>query len=110
MKEFKKTFCLLALTTFLCCLLAGTTVHAADVSLGLGVGLAPDYEGSEDYTGILIPYASAVWSNHMALDLLGNKFDFLVNILLLSIPDPCMRPEILLNSAGNFDTSVFSCS
>ena len=76
MKEFKKAFCLLALTVFLGCLAAGTTVHAADVSLGLGVGLAPDYEGSEDYTGVLIPHASAVWSNHMAFDLLGNKAKF----------------------------------
>ena len=33
------------------CLMAGFsfTAYAADVSLGAGVALTPDYEGSEDY-------------------------------------------------------------
>jgi outer membrane protein len=49
------------------------TARATDVSLGAGLGLAPDYEGSEDYEAVPIPYVSVVWSNHMAIELLGSK-------------------------------------
>jgi outer membrane protein len=48
-------------------------VQAAEVSAGLGVGLAPDYEGSQDYAAVPIPYVDAKWSNHMSVNLLGNK-------------------------------------
>jgi len=39
---------------------------AADVdySLGLGVGVVPDYEGSEDYEFVPVPYFSAQWKNN----------------------------------------------
>ena len=39
---------------------------AADVdySLGLGVGFVPDYEGSEDYEAVPVPYFSAQWKNN----------------------------------------------
>ena len=61
--------------TAILCLIAGfiPAAHAADVSLGAGVGLAPDYEGSEDYQAAFLPYVSVAWSNHMAISLLGNK-------------------------------------
>lgn len=49
------------------------TAQAADVSIGLGAGLAPEYEGSEDYEAVPLPYVNVVWSNQMSLSLLGNK-------------------------------------
>ena len=61
---------------FLCIALTIPAAQAADISLGLGVGLTPDYEGSDDYAGAILPYASVAWSNHMAFDLLGNKAKF----------------------------------
>jgi outer membrane protein len=47
--------------------------QAADVSVGLGVGVAPEYEGSEDYVAVPIPYVDVKWSNDMSINLLGNK-------------------------------------
>ncbi len=47
--------------------------QAADVSVGAGVGLAPDYEGSEDYEAVPLPYLNVRWDNHMSLNWLGNK-------------------------------------
>ena len=49
------------------CLVAGmiSMVQAADISIGGGVGLAPDYEGSEDYEAIPIPSARVVLDNGM---------------------------------------------
>jgi len=35
-----------------------------DYSLGLGVGVVPDYEGSEDYEAVPVPYFSAQWKNN----------------------------------------------
>jgi outer membrane protein len=34
---------------------------AADVTLGLGAGFTPDYEGSEDYEFVPVPFAKVVW-------------------------------------------------
>ena len=48
-------------------------VQAADVSLGAGVGLAPDYEGSDDNEAAPIPYVNVKWDNHMSINWLGNK-------------------------------------
>ena len=76
MKGHHKKFGILIAVILCWSMMAATPALAADVSLGLGVGLAPDYEGSEDYTGVLIPYASVKWSNHMAFDLLGSKAKF----------------------------------
>ena len=54
----------------LCCL-AGVLMlvpnaFAFDVktSIGLGVGMAPDYEGSEDYEAVPLPYARVTWGNN----------------------------------------------
>ncbi len=59
------------------------STHAADISLGAGVGLAPDYEGSEDYQAIPLPYVNIKWSNHMSINLLSNKAK--VNLIPSSI-------------------------
>jgi outer membrane protein len=73
------------------CLVASQSVIAQDtqVSVGLGLGAAPDYEGSEDYQAVPIPYASVGWSNHMAISLLGNKAK--VNL----IPSPMWKGGVV---------------
>lgn len=53
--------------------LSATSMLAADVSIGLGAGLAPDYEGSEDYAAVPLPFFNVVWSNHMSINLMGSK-------------------------------------
>jgi outer membrane scaffolding protein for murein synthesis (MipA/OmpV family) len=45
---------LMLLVTF--CLIA-PAVQAADVSVGGGIGFAPDYEGSKDYKAVPVPVA-----------------------------------------------------
>jgi outer membrane protein len=61
--------------TFIIGLAAVQSVRAQDtqIAVGLGAGLAPDYEGSEDYEGVPIPYVNVRWSNHMSINWLGNK-------------------------------------
>ena len=61
------------------------TVSAEDtqIAAGIGVGLAPDYEGSEDYEAVPLPYLNVKWSNHMSINWLGNKAK--VNLIPSSI-------------------------
>ena len=70
----RKTHKILMVGAAVVCLMAGFSfaAYAADVSLGAGVALTPDYEGSEDYQAALIPYVSVAWSNHMTINLIGN--------------------------------------
>jgi MipA family protein len=42
-------------------------------SMGAGLGLSPDYEGSDDYTGVPMLYANAVWSGDRYVKLTGSK-------------------------------------
>jgi len=43
------------------------------LELGFGVGAAPDYEGSEDYVPVLLPYARADLDSGQFLRLQGNR-------------------------------------
>ena len=72
---------------FMIGLVTNQSVNAQDtqIALGLGVGAAPDYEGSEDYEAVPIPYVNVNWSNHMSINWLGNKAK--VNL----IPSPIWR-------------------
>ena len=45
--------------------------QAADYAIGGGIGIAPEYEGSDDYGAVPIPFAKAVWSNGMFFELKG---------------------------------------
>ena len=76
---------------FLISLVANQNVQAqgTQVDLGLGVGAAPDYEGSEDYQAVPIPYANVKWANHMSINWLGNKAK--VNL----IPSPFWRGGLI---------------
>lgn len=42
------------------------------LSVGAGLGLAPDYEGSNDYTGILMLFAEAMWDSGRYVKLDGS--------------------------------------
>ena len=43
---------------------AVTSAADVDYSLGFGVGFVHDYEGSEDYEAVPVPYFSAQWKNN----------------------------------------------
>ena len=74
MKNLREAMKLLAMTALFCCLaITEPAVQAADISLGLGAGLAPDYEGSEDYEAVPIPYLTVNWANHMSVRWVGSK-------------------------------------
>ena len=45
--------------------------YAANYSIGGGIGVKPDYEGSSDYEMVLLPAGSARFSNGMYIQLLG---------------------------------------
>lgn len=61
----------------------------AGTALGLGLGVAPDYEGSDDYAGAILPYVSVVFSNQMSFQLLANKAK--VNLL----PSPIWKAGLV---------------
>ena len=76
---------------FMIGLAASQNVQAQDtqIAAGLGVGLAPDYEGSEDYEAVPIPYLNVRWSNNMSLNWLGSKAK------LNLIPSPFWRGGVI---------------
>jgi outer membrane protein len=59
------------LTALLTLLLVIPGVHAAEFSIGGGLGVAPDYEGSSDYELVPVPTGSAKFDNGMFVKLLG---------------------------------------
>jgi outer membrane protein len=90
MKDRKTQIMLMVGATILCLMMGLTPAsHAADVSLGAGVGLAPDYEGSDDNEAVPIPYVDVKWANHMSLNWLGNKAK------LNLIPSPIWRGGVV---------------
>ena len=73
MKDYMAKSILMAGAVLVCLMMGLTpTAQAADVSLGAGLGVAPDYEGSEDYEVVPIPYVDVKWDNHMSINWLGN--------------------------------------
>ena len=67
-KHLKLMGVLVALLAFL---LVIPTVRAAEYSIGGGVGVAPDYEGSSDYELVPIPAGDAKFDNGMYVKLMG---------------------------------------
>jgi outer membrane protein len=70
-----KSLIVLLTGLFIAVLLAAAPAAVAvdKFELGLGPGIAPDYEGSEDYQFVPIPYARAQWASGQYVHLLGNK-------------------------------------
>ena len=52
-------------------LLAIPGAQAADISVGGGIGFIPDYEGSEDYEAVPVPYFNLTYNHGMFVKLLG---------------------------------------
>ena len=59
------------LGALLAMLLVIPAAQAADFSIGGGLGIMPDYEGSEDYEMVPVPTGSAKFDNGMYIKLLG---------------------------------------
>ena len=58
--------------SILCLIMAlAPGAQAVDISIGAGVGSAPDYEGSDDYEFVPIPFADVAFDNGMFFNLLG---------------------------------------
>lgn len=80
MKAYNKERKMKKSTTILAIALVGglftcQSTFAADykTSLGLGVGMAPDYEGSEDYEGVPLFYGRVSWGDGDYVLLKGNQ-------------------------------------
>jgi outer membrane protein len=71
----RKTLVILLAGVFVAVLLAAipAAVAVEKLEFGFGPGLAPDYEGSEDYELVPVPYALAQWASGQYVHLLGNK-------------------------------------
>ena len=89
-KRLIEVFILLAVL----CLMAPAS-QAADVSVGGGVGFAPDYEGSEDYEAVPVPFADVKFGNGMFVKLLG------LNLRANLIPSAMWRLGLCIIIAGS---------
>ena len=83
MKFGKRLIAALMMLAALC--LIAPPAQAADVSVGGGIGFKPDYEGSEDYEAVPIPFADVKFGNGMFIKLLG------LNLRANLIPDEMWR-------------------
>jgi hypothetical protein len=52
---------------------AQPAIAVEKLELGFGLGAAPDYEGSEDYAPVLLPYARVDLDSGKFLRLQGNR-------------------------------------
>ncbi len=90
MKAGKKLLMLVAVI----CLIA-PAVQAADISAGGGIGIAPDYEGSEDYKVVPVPAADIKFDNGMSMKLLG------LNLRADLVPDSMWQLGPVANYRGS---------
>ena len=95
MKLGKRPIEFLVLLAALC--LMAPAVQAADVSVGGGIGFMPDYEGSEDYEAVPVPFADVKFGNGMFIKLLG------LNLRANLIPDKMWRLGPVYNYRGERD-------
>ena len=72
MKYQRMIMRLLAGLSVFCMMAAVASVApAAEISIGGGAGIAPDFEGSDDYEFVPIPYANLAFDNGMFVNLQG---------------------------------------
>jgi outer membrane protein len=67
----RKSLLILVIVLLVACSIAVVTsiAESADISMGGGIGLAPDYEGSDDYELVPIPFVNVKWENGMFVNL-----------------------------------------
>jgi outer membrane protein len=68
--------------------------------VGLGVGFAPDYEGSDDYQPVPLPYAGVKFDNHMSIVWAANRLR--VNL----IPSPMWQGGLTAEYIAKRDDDV----
>jgi outer membrane scaffolding protein for murein synthesis (MipA/OmpV family) len=70
-----KTFIALLAVVFMFLMVADINheVHAQDITAGLGIATAPDYEGSDDYDILPLPMLTVKWDDHRYIKWVGTK-------------------------------------
>lgn len=76
---------------------AHVSAQGTRIAAGLGIGAAPDYEGSDNMEAVPLPFFSVTWENHMAINLAGNKGK--INL----IPSPMWKGGIVGEFIGERD-------
>ena len=79
-----------------------TEPGAGGAFLGLGIGFAPDYEGSDDYQAVPLPYAGVRFDNHMSMIWAANRLS--VNLY----PSPVWRGGLTAQYIPKRDDDVDS--
>jgi outer membrane scaffolding protein for murein synthesis (MipA/OmpV family) len=92
MKLRKRLFEVIMMFVTLCLIVPA--VQAADVSVGGGIGFAPDYEGSEDYKAVPVPVADVKFGNGMSMKLFG------LNLRADLVPDDMWQLGPVANFRG----------
>jgi outer membrane scaffolding protein for murein synthesis (MipA/OmpV family) len=85
------------LAALLILLLVIPSVQAGQYSIGGGVGIKPDYEGSEDYALVPVPTGAAIFDNGMFVKLLG------LNLRANLIPSNFWRLGLMYNYRAERD-------
>ena len=76
----KRFYCMLTFLMAVLLLVPGLTLaQDMKVTMGLGVGAAPDYEGSDDYQAIPLAYVNVKWDEGYFIDFSGTSLK--VNIV-----------------------------
>ena len=70
-----KTFIALCTVVFIFLMVVNINheVLAADITAGLGIAAAPDYEGSDDYNMLPFPMLTVKWDDHRSINWVGTK-------------------------------------
>ncbi|MBW2444105.1 MAG: MipA/OmpV family protein [Deltaproteobacteria bacterium] len=69
--QIMRVWFLAGFSIFLLAAAVAPVATAADISIGGGAGMAPDYEGSDDYEFVPIPFARVAFDNGMFVTLQG---------------------------------------
>jgi outer membrane protein len=92
MEEKMKKLLLVAGLLMLSIIMTSGVQAQTKVAAGLGVGAAPEFEGSDDYEGVPLLFLNAKWDNHMSVSIMGNAIR--ANLM----PHPVLRAGL----AGEF--------
>lgn len=93
----KKT--LLGMVVVMLCILMASGVQAQDSEtvVGLGAGLAPEFEGSDDHEGFPVIFLNVKWDNNRSLSMMGATGR--INLL----PHPVFRAGLAMEYIGERD-------
>ncbi len=69
----KRKFFMVVLSGLVLLAVGVPAVNAADYSVGLGYAVVPDYIGSDNYTGAIVPRFTVDFDNHMNIHWMGGR-------------------------------------